>query len=766
MKKANKVLAMLLAAAMVASLAACGGGSGSTTTTAASTETTAAAETTAAPAEETTAAPADETAGGAEEGGYTSLDWAAIDAMDYDEACETIYDAVLGDFSNAYAAAKEETGAKRMAMMALAEAKLLESGAFLPIYTSGGNYSFSRVVPRTNAATTLWGLDEYRYHTLLVTNELIKSEDRTHLLTLWNEAATADDYRAAAKEYLEGKGYTFADTYVVSNGYNVNIWDTIATSYTSDSMFISGTYDNLLEYDAKGVQQPGLAESYEVSDDGTVYTFHIRKGVKWVDQQGTEIGEVTADDWVASMEHLLDNADALGYLLTNIDGCGLLNFTAYLNGEITDFTQVGVKAVDDYTLEYTLEAPFAPFTTMLGYACFAPLNRDFYRSQGGTFSCEGETYTPGDFGKTPANIAYCGPYLITNFTAQNTTRYEANPTYWNFDAINTPNLVYSFNDGSDVLRAYNEAKEGTISGCGINSSALELMKTETTTAVDGTEGTYFDLFSYVSSGAGTTYCGWWNVNRGTWANYDNPDVGVSPKTEDDIARTREAMVNQHFRLALSEAFDKGSYNAVSVGDELKLARLRNSYTPGTFGFLSEDVTVDINGTATDFAAGTAYGVIEQAQLDADGVKITVWDPNGDSGAGSGDGFDGWYNVDNAKAELDMAIAELAQVGVEVSAENPIYIDYPYGSYSEIPTKMANVVKQSIEGALDGKVIINLIEFQKDTDEESATYRFSKGNEGNFDLSTGSGWGPDYGDAQSYLDTIQPYGYMCKNLGLW
>ena len=205
MKKANKVLAMLLSAAMVASLAACGGGSGSQTTTTAA---PAAEETTtAAPAaEETTAAPADETAGGAEEGGYTSLDWAAIDAMDYDEACEMIYDAVLGDFSNAYAAAKEETGAKRMAMMALAEAKLLESGAFLPIYTSGGNYSFSRVVPRTNAATTLWGLDEYRYHTLLVTNELIKSEDRTHLLTLWNEAATADDYRAAAKEYLEGKG--------------------------------------------------------------------------------------------------------------------------------------------------------------------------------------------------------------------------------------------------------------------------------------------------------------------------------------------------------------------------------------------------------------------------------------------------------------------------------------------------------------------------------------------------------------------------------
>lgn len=757
MKK--KLLALLLASSMVASMAACGNNDdGSSSGGSASTPST--------PSSQDGGSSAAGNNGTEVEDGYVSLDWAALDAMDYDEKCETIYDFVLGEFGSAYAAAKEETGAKRMAMMALAEAKLLESGAFLPIQTAGGNYAMSRVIPRTNAATTLWGLDEYRYHTLLVTNELIKTEDRTQLLELWNEAATADDYRAEARKFMEGKGYTFSDTYVEATSYNVNIWDTIATSYTSDSMFISGTYDNLLEYDAKGVQQPALAESYEVSADGLVYTFHIRKGVKWVDQQGSEIGEVTADDWVASMEHLLDNADALGYLLTNTDGCGLLNFTAYLDGEITDYTQIGVKAVDDYTLEYTLEAPFAPFTTMLGYACFAPLNRNFYRAQGGTFGCEGETYTPGDFGKTPSNIAYCGPYLITNFTAQNVTRYAANPTYWNYDAINTPNLVYSFNDGSDVLRAYNEGKDGTTSGTGINSSALVQMKTDTTTAVDGTEGTYFDLYAYVSSGTGTTYCGWWNVNRGTWANYDNPDVGVSPKTEEDIARTREAIVNQHFRLALSEAFDKGSYNAVVVGEELKLARLRNSYTPGTFGFLSEEVTVDINGTAKTFPAGTSFGEIEQAQLDADGVAIKVWDPNGDSGAGSGDGFDGWYNTNNAKAELELAIVELAQVGVEVSAENPIYIDYPYGAYSDIATQRANVVKQSIEGALEGKVIINLIAFDKDTDEESATYRFSKGNEGNFDLSTGSGWGPDYGDAQTYLDTIQIYGYMCKNLGLF
>ncbi len=756
----KKLASLLLAAAMVFTLAACGGGGD--TGNAGEEQPTASADT-----GETGEEQGDTGDSGDEsESSFTGLDWEAIDAMDYDEASETVYDFVLGDFATAYDAAKQETGDTRMALMAVADAKLSESGAFLPIQTAGGNYAISRVVPRSNAATTLWGLDSYRYHTLLVTNELITADDRTELLGLWNEAATADEYRTNAKAFLEDKGYTFSDTYTLHNSENVNIWDTIATSYTSDSMFISGTYDNLLEYDAKGVQQPGLAESYEVSDDGTVYTFHIRQGVKWVDQQGSEIGEVTADDWVASMEHLLDNSDALGYLLTNTDGCGLKGFTDYLNGDLTDYTQIGVKAIDDYTLEYTLEAPFAPFTTMLGYACFAPLNRDFYRSQGGTFSCEGETYTPGDFGKTPSNIAYCGPYLITSFTAQNTTRYAANPTYWNPDSIITPNLVYIYNDGSEATLAYTNARDGVVSGAGLNSSAVEVAKQDDSTTVDGTTGKVFDLYCYVSSGTGTTYCGWFNVNRGIWANYDNADIGVSPKTEEDIARYRDAITNQHFRLALAMAIDRGGYNAQSVGDDLKYASLRNAYVPGTFSFLNEAVTIDINGTPTEFAAGTSFGEIEQAQLDADGIPLKVWDPEGDSGAGSGDGFDGWYSPENAMAQLELAIAELASIGVEISPDNPIYVDYPYETFAEVSTKRANALKQSVESALQGNVVVNLVAFDKDTDYESATYRFSAGNEANFDLSTGSGWGPDYGDAQSYLDTIQMYGYMAKNLGLF
>lgn len=105
-----------------------------------------------------------------------------------------------------------------------------------------------------------------------------------------------------------------------------------------------------------------------VSDDGLTYTFHLRKGASWVDSQGRKIADVTADDFVAGMQHMMDAQGGLEYLIEGI----IVNASQYISGEVTDFSQVGVKAVDDYTLEYTLESPCSYFLTMMGYSIFAP----------------------------------------------------------------------------------------------------------------------------------------------------------------------------------------------------------------------------------------------------------------------------------------------------------------------------------------------------------------------------------------------------------
>lgn len=241
---------------------------------------------------------------------------------------------------------------------------------------------------------------------------------------------------------------------------------------------------------------------------------------------------------------------------------------------------------------------------------------------------------------------------------------------------------------------------------------------------------------------------------------------VSPKTLEQANRAVAATQNVHFRRALAMGLDRVTYNAQTVGAELASVSLINSYTPGNFVSLAEDVTVDINGKATKFTAGTFYGQIMQAQIDADGVKIKVWDPAADDGAGGSTGYDGWYNADNAKAELELAIADLAKQGIEVSAKNPIYIDLPYNSASTVYTNKANAYKQSIERSLEGKVIVNLVAASNQTEWLYSGYRTTAGYQANYDIYDLAGWGPDYGDPSSYLDTVAEGGFMLKCLGIF
>ena len=734
----KKLVALVLALCLAASLVACGG-----------------TKTPAGTTPGTNAATNGSTAGAVE---YVDP-YAEIE--DYDELSMAIYEDVLGEFYAVYEEAKAATNvSERQALMAVAEAKLLASGVMLPLSSNGGNYAISRAVPYT-ATNVLWGNDSYRYHNMLVATELLTVEHRDEIKAKWAELSANDvdgDFEAWAKEYMTEKGYTLTDKYSIGYSSDPQTWDVLGTSMAADSEAIVNTYDGLVEYDREGKQQPALAESWEVSEDGLTYTFKIRQGVKWVDSQGREVAEVKADDFVAGMQHMMDAAEGLEYL-AGAAGANIVNADAYCAGEVTDFAEVGVKAIDDYTLQYTLSQPTSFFMTMLGYGVFAPMSRTYYTSQGGKFGAEfasdAEDYL---YGKTPDNIAYCGPYLVTNFTKENTIVFEANPSYWNAENITIKTITWLFNDGEDPTKAYNDAKSGVLSGAGLNASSVEAAKAEG----------IFDTYAYVSACDATSFMAFVNLRRVALANFNDETAVVSSKTAEQVERSNAAMLNQNFRLALATAADRATYNAQTVGEELKLTSLRNTYTPGTFVKLAEEVTISINGTDKTYAAGTAYGQIIQDQLDADGVKIKAWDPEAESGVGSTDGFDGWYNVDNAKAYLAAAIEELAAQGIEISKENPIYLDLPTFTGSEAYKNRSNAYKQSIESVTDGCIIINLTECVDSKQWYYAGYYPSTGAEGNYDICDLSGWGPDYGDPQTYLDTMLPEyaGYMTKAIGLF
>ena len=679
-----------------------------------------------------------------------------VDAEAYDAESTEVYNAVLGDFYQTYMAAKDPaiSVSERYAKMAIAEAKLLGAAIMMPIESRGGNYAITRIAPRS-VNSTLWGNDADRVHQMIVVKEgILKSEEVNYLRNLWNEVHGTGTYDAKAKEYLTSKGYEISDVYNYAYSSDPNTWDVLATSKQADSRAIINTYDGLYEYDEENIQQPALATGYTVSEDGRKYTFTIREGVVWVDSQGRKVADVKADDWVAGMQHMCDAAEGLEFLVTEA-GCNIVGAADYIEGKTTDFADVGVKALDDYTLEYTLVAPCPFFTTMLGYGVFAPLSRDYYLSQGGQFgteyNAEAETYL---YGKDPDHIAYNGPYLVTNSTKENTIVFQANENYWNKDHINIHTVNWYYNDGTDALKAYNDFKAGILCGVGLTSSSLEQAK------VDG----LFDDYYYVAMTDATSFMGFFNVNRHAFANFNDATKAVSPQTVEDAARTKAAMQNVNFRRALLMSLDRGAYEAQVVGEDLKYAALINSYTPGNFVYLEEETTVDINGTATTFPAGTYYGEIMQAQLDADGVTAKVWDADTQMSSG----FDGWYNVENAKVYLAKAIEELAAQGVEISAEKPIYIDVPTFTASEIYNNREEALKQSVAAATDGAIVINKVECATSGEWYYAGYYYNQGHEANFDLCDLSGWGPDYGDPQSYLDTMLPdyAGYMVKALGVF
>ena len=680
---------------------------------------------------------------------------------DYEGLSEVIYMDALGDFYELYQQAQEETDAdKRYALEALAEAKMLESGTILPTTSKGGAYVLTRNAPNT-ISSVLYGGDAERYETLLATKEFVTKEDWDAMRALYGELKGTGTYYEKCKEYLTSHGYTLTDTFSMIYTDDNKSWD-VFTEWNS-SMYepLCLTFDRLLQYDCENTLQPSLAESYteKKNDDGTVtYTFNIRKGVKWVDSQGREYADVTADDFVAGAEHLFDTGSGMEALWGS-DGANIVNADEYIAGDETDFSKVGVKAVDDYTLEYTLKKEVPYFVTLLEYTTFAPLNRAYYKSQGGTFSAEGDNYTSGDYGKTQDNILYCGPYLVKRADQKSAITFELNNSYWNKDKVTIKTLNWIYDNLSDVQKTYDNAINGVTNGVGLTEAMVAICKAD---------GDRFDKYVHVSSTDATSYLVTYNINRQAYANVTDDTKLASQKTDEQKAASDKALKNQHFRLALSYADDRASWNEQTRGADLKLANLTNSYTPGDFVTLSKDVTVEINGSEQTFKAGTYYGEILQAQLNADGYPIVAWNPETNDGIGGSTGYDGWYHPEEAVKELDKAIEELKAEGVEITEENPIVLDLPVTSEATYMVNRANAYKQSIEKVLGNKVIINLnVDPKYDTILE-ATYYTKDGKESNFDINDNTGWGPDFGDPCSYLGTLAPYysGAFTKNFGIY
>jgi len=729
MKK--KIIALLLVAAMVLSLAACGGN-----TTPTQAPETKAPETQAPATEAPTEAPTEEVT----EPEETLPVYEKIGADDVYERQDDddVYYSVLADYEEKMMEAKAAaTNDERFVLYAQAEAMLLDSAVMIPTTTQGGAYAISRAAYRTVPYVN-WGNDDDRVGTLVLADKFITKEDRAALIEQWNKALAGEgEYDPAA--YLESKGYAIQHDYTTSFSTAPVTIDWLNTSSQSDTEITVNVVDGLVQYDNLGTLQPKLAESWEVSEDGTKYTFHIRKDAKWYTSEGKEYADVTANDFVAGFHHMLDTDAGLDFL---VDGV-VAGVHEYLAGE--SFDGVGVEATDDYTLVYTLTGDFPYFMTMLTYSIFLPINEQFYLSRGGVYgrteyqeaSADTNKYT---FGKSEdvASQVYCGPYLLQKLQKDSEILIVKNENYYDADKINLNSIKWVFDAGENLDATYDDAVKGVYAGITLSTASLQEKAKN-----DG----YFDTCSYISDTTSTTYFGGLNLNRGTFALESGN--AASPKDEAAKISTQRALWNKNFRKALQHAFDKATQNATSRGEDLKNANLRNMYTHPEFVKLENDVTVD----GDSFAAGTLYGDLVQFYCDKLGCKVNVKD-----------GVDGWYQPEAAKEYLAAAKEELGE-GVNW----PIQIDVVYLSSAEVNTAQAQAYKAVIEQTLGAEnVVVNLVETTTAEDFYACGYRAANGAAGNYDMFYGSGWGPDFGDPCTYLDTFlgEGVGYMDTVIGLY
>jgi oligopeptide transport system substrate-binding protein len=298
------------------------------------------------------------------------------------------------------------------------------------------------------------------------------------------EPAPSGEQPAVEEDVTEGGKYAKEQVYKTVYAEEIQTINYLTTATTVEFALAANLVDTLVDYDKYGVIQPALAESWSVSEDGLTWTFNIRKGVKWVDFEGNEVAETTAHDFVSAAQYLLtpSNESATANLFYGV----IENAEAYFNGEITDFSQVGVKAKDDYTLEYKLIEPIPYFESMLTYVCFFPAYGPFLEEMG------------DQFGTTNSALLYNGAYILSEFEPQMQRILKKNPTYWDAENIHITEINYKYNKEATAL-AGELYKRGEISAVSIPAANIDewMNNPELKDKVrPGTLGTYTYFYAF------------------------------------------------------------------------------------------------------------------------------------------------------------------------------------------------------------------------------------------------------------------------------
>ena len=470
----------------------------------------------------------------------------------------------------------------------------------------------------------------------------------------------------------------------------------LTTGKAATANITSNVIDGLMENDRYGNFVPSMAEDWSVSKDGLTYTYTIRKDAKWYTSEGEEYAAVKAQDFVTGLKYAADNKSEALYLVQD----SIKGLDAYVKGEVKDFSEVGIKAIDDQTVQYTLNKPESFWNSKTTMGVLAPVNEEFLTSKG------------SDFAKAtdPSSILYNGPYLLKSLVAKSSVEFEKNPNYWDKDNVHIDKVKLSFWDGQDTNKPAETFKAG-----GFSMARLF----PTSASYPEVEKEFKDNIVYTPQDSSTYLIG---------TNIDRQSYKYTSKTTDEQkTSTKKALLNKDFRQAIAFGIDRTAYTSQVNGESGASKLLRNLFVPPTF------VQAD----------GKNFGDLVKEKLVTYGDE---WkDVNLD------DAQDGLYNPEKAKAEFAKAKTALQAEGVQF----PIHLDMPVDQTSTTKVQRVQSLKQSLEATLGtDNVVVDIQQLQKD-EVQNVTYFAESAAGEDWDLSDNVGWTPDFADPSTYLDIIKP-----------
>ncbi|MEO6052695.1 MAG: peptide ABC transporter substrate-binding protein [Chthoniobacterales bacterium] len=202
--------------------------------------------------------------------------------------------------------------------------------------------------------------------------------------------------------------------FVLINGAEPESLDPAVITGQPEGRIANALFEGLTSFGPDGRPIPGVAETWEISPDGRTYTFHLRDNAKWSDGK-----PVTAQDFADSWKRTLTPSTAAGYSYILY---GIKNAAPYGEGKITDFSQVGIRALDNRTLRVELESPIPYFLDLCAFVTYEPVRIDVIAEL-------------GDSWIKPGKIVGNGAYTLESWGINDKIRLKKNPLYWNAKSV-------------------------------------------------------------------------------------------------------------------------------------------------------------------------------------------------------------------------------------------------------------------------------------------------------------------------------------------